>query len=165
MSAQVKADLPVTLSSLAKSALDASDGDTQKAIDALVSQLSADAGLLRLIIRDAVSDAVSYRVELQMRNKRRQILASTTSTRGAVIALSSGLSMALLDFPLANGLKLREATRADVVAAADRYALVSKDMRHKAKWLQAIAQSIPDGKRVGDVMTDERAAELFKETE
>ena len=152
-----------TLGMLAREALSKCAGDTERATHSLVDRLSNDADLLRTIIRDAVKDAVTMRVEGAMRGTRAAILKATTGNRGAVVALANGLSRALLDMPLANGLPLREATRAQLIEQADRYASTARDAGHKAKWLQAIAQSVPDGKKVGDVLDDERAAELFRE--
>ena len=164
MVATAKQSADVTMGELAREALAMNGGDTDLAVAALVERLSNDSRLLRAIVRDAVKDAIVVRVEMAMRNTRAAILKTTTGGRGAVVALASGISRALLDMPLANGLPLRNATRAQVLEQADRYAATAKDATHKAKWLQAIAQSVPDGKRVGDVMNDERAAELFRET-
>jgi len=164
MNAHAKVETEITLGSLAREALVSHSGRTPDAVDAILARITNDANLLRRLIRSAVEDAIKYRVEMAMRNDRQSIIRATTGTRGAVVALANGLSRALLDMPLANGLPLREATRAQVLAQAEGYNKTAMDATHKAKWLQAIAQSVPDGKRVGDVMDDERAAELYRET-
>lgn len=153
-----------TLGGLAREALARKEGSTTDATEYLVARLSKDAVLLRAVVRDAVRDAVSVHVEHSMRDSRRSILSQTTRGPDAVISLANGLSRALLDFQLANGVPLRKATREQVLDQADGYSKTAKDATHKARWLQAIGQSVPDGKTVGDVMNDERAAELYRET-
>jgi hypothetical protein len=69
-----------------------------------------------------------------------------------------------LDFQLASGVKLRDATRSQVEAQVQIYDLRSRDMRHKAKWLGLVAQSVPDGAIVGDIIDEAHANELFAVT-
>ena len=154
----------VTLSGLAREELKRADGRIEMAIGALTERLSMDAALLKAIVRDAVSDAINLHVTKAMRQDRAAILDQTTRGKDAVIALANGLTRALLDMPLAGGLPLRDATRAQVLESSERYAATAKDAGHKAKWLQAIAQCVPDGKTVGEVLTDERAADLYRES-
>jgi hypothetical protein len=158
-------DIPPSLAAMARAALRECDNDTDAAVRMVVGILTNDIDALRRLIRAAIDDAVSYRVEMALRHKRASIIKATTSTRGAVVALATGWTAALLDMPLANGVALREATREQVVAQADRYRATATDAGHKFRWLVLIAQAVPPGKVVGDVMDDERAAELFKETE
>lgn len=153
-----------SLAKLAREALAANDGDTTVATESLVSRFANDIDLLRAIIRDVVMTAVDARVEHAMRNKRAAIINATTGDRGAVVALATGWLACLLDMPLANGLKLRNATRQQVLEQAGRYAATAKDATHKSRWLTAIAQSVTGDRTVGDVMSDQRAAELFRET-
>src|SRR3954464_6573306 len=89
-----------TLAKLAREYLTTHDGDTPSAINALVRDLLADTALLRSVVRSAISDSVSYRVEHSMRAERALILQVTGKTREGVIHLANGLSRALLDMPL-----------------------------------------------------------------
>lgn len=154
---------PITIARLAREALSATDGNVRRATDALVERMAGDANLLREVIRAAVTDAVNLRVQAAHRHNRAAILRVTTGGRAGVEALAAGLTAAILDMPLARGVKLRDATREEVVEQAERYAAQASDMGHKARWLRLIAQAVPAGKRVGEVMTDERAAELHAE--
>lgn len=154
---------PVTIARLAREALGRLDGDAKRATDFVVDRLSANAVLLREVVRAAVGDAVTMRVGEALRKQRSAIVSATTGDRGAVVALSTGWTAALLDMPLAGGKRLREATREEVVAQAHRYDAQAKDMGHKARWLTLVAQAVPSDKVVGDVMDDARAAELFAE--
>jgi hypothetical protein len=71
---------------------------------------------------------------------------------------------AFLDFWIGSGLRLRDAMRAQVAAKAADYGKRSADTGHKARWLTLIAQSIPEGKKVGAVLSEERVAELWQQT-
>lgn len=165
--ATVSENEEITLGGLARETLTKADGDTEKATDLLTKRLLKDRPLLRSIIHGAIRDAVVYRTNMAMRGDRYRIVhavpASPPPGREAVEALASGIRNALLDMPLAGGLRLRDANREQVSEQANRYAALAKDTGHKARWLTLIAQSVPDGKLVGDVMNDERAAELFRE--
>lgn len=165
MAAAAKAtDERVTLGALARESLDKASGDTTAATEALVARLLSSKALLRAVIANAVADAVSYRVEMSMRTRRRDIVAATTGPgRAGVVSLARGLTMALLDMPLANGVRLRDASRAQVVEQATRYERQAADMGRKARWLTIIAQSTPPDRKVGEVLTDARAAELWNE--
>lgn len=164
-SAATQPEPDITLGQLARDYLSKHDGQTDAAVEALTKALLRDKPLLRSIIKAALHDAVSYRVEASLRTDRRQIMRTAGQSRDGVIALANGLSRALLDMPLANGLRLREASRTQVLEQASRYDGLAKDMGRKARWLELIGQSIPDGKTVGDVMDDARAAELWMEVQ
>jgi hypothetical protein len=158
---------PLTLSALAKQALAAARGDTRKAREALRRRLLKDRALQNSILDGAIRDAVVYRTEHAMRHDRAAIFHAHAQLvqhgRNDVIAQARGISSALLDMPLAGGLLLRKANRDQVSKQAIFYAALSRDTGHKGRWLSLIAQSVPDGKLVGDIIDDARAAELFEE--
>lgn len=155
----------VTLPGLARQALDLNDGNTELATDWLAEKVMKDPILLRIVINEAVRAASSTHIEEAMRHKRRSILRATTGSKGAVVALSTGWTAAILDMPLANGIRLRDATKAQVIDQAQRYAATAQDAGHKARWLSAIADAVPAGKRVGEVLSDEAAAKMYKAAE
>lgn len=150
-----------TLCSLARETLLAHDGDTAAATDALTARLQSNKPLLRSILASVIADAVNVRVEMEMRANRKAIIA-TADRRNNVVALATGIANSLLDFPLANGVKLRAATRDEVFEQAGRYGTQARDMTRKAKWLSAIADRVPEGKVVGDVITDADAKALWE---
>jgi hypothetical protein len=156
-----------TIAELARKALRESGGDTESAVEALADELLSDAVLLRALIRPAVMDAVIYRVEHSMRDRRGAILRSVDAAQAgpdSVAALAAGLGRALLDFPLANGLKLRDATRDQVLAQAERYAATAKDAGHKERWLKRVAEATPARKKVGRALNNDRVAAMWRET-
>lgn len=151
------------LRSLARDALTKSRGNTKRATDNLTLLLEEDKALLRAIVSDAIQIAAYYTVNHAMRHKRAAVVVSAEQSRSGVVALASGISASLLDFPLAGGLRLRNATASEVAEQIDRYDAIGRDVRRKARWLRLIVQSVPPNKKVGDVISDDRAQELWNE--
>jgi hypothetical protein len=155
----------------ARRALEDADGDVRTAAEMLERAVRMESPLRDALTDPLISGACWQAVSQQHRERRRQIwntpkpvpvaTAKQTAEQSArVVQLAAGtLSM----FPLPGGKRLSEATRSEVVAASDFYAQRASDAGHKARWLQLVAQSIPDGKKAGDVLTDERLAELQTE--
>jgi hypothetical protein len=150
-----------TLHSLAREELKRHDNDTQKAADALVRRLHRNHPLLRAVIEHAIQTAVDTCVEHSMRGQRATILRSAEQGRTAAVAQGTFMARVLLDFPLANGRRLRDATREEVEEQAERYEHLADDMGRKARWLSAVAHLTPAGERVGKVISNERALELW----
>ena len=167
-----------TLGDLARQALAFTKGNTEKAVKRILRLLKNDEKLLESVIEAAVNDAVYHRVQSSIRHQRsvierdidRQNAAATIDRgRDKQRAELSGsiIASCLLDMPLAGGIKLRDAGHAEVMAQIERYEQLAGNMSHKARWLRLIAQSVPTwppGKRVGSLITEKRALELFEET-
>lgn len=164
-----KIEPAITLGSLVRDALHEVDGNAEKAVSRVISQLKNDQKLLRKVVQAAIGLAVWERAQHTIRNNRKNLIgrvitANQQPSRANVIALAQGIRACLLDMPLAGGQRLRDSTREIVLAQVDRYEKQAGDMSHKARWLRLIAQSIPDGKLVGDVVSEKRAQELFEQT-
>jgi len=152
----------------AKAALDASDGDVRSATIVLERAVRNDRMLRDALTEPLIASACYDAIRNACQTERRKIWEPSkeklvkTRVTGAhrVVQLAAGN---LLTFPLPGGKKLREATRADISKAADFYASQSDDMAVKARWLRLVLQSVPDGKKVGDVLSDERLRELQRE--
>lgn len=82
------------------------------------------------------------------------------TSKRRVMAMAKGL----MDFSLPGGCLLRHATRVVVSQAVEDYEHGAKKFAHRARWLRLVAQSLPPGKRVSDVLTEDRLVELEKET-
>lgn len=156
-------DEEISLRSIARQALRDSSGKTKEAIDALVKRLQADKRLMREIVTQAIVTASTDLVEHQMRSDRQAVVVSAARARDGVMALANGIKFSILDFTLAGGLKLRDATPPQVNESIRRYESISRDVSQKARWLRLIVKGVPMDKRVGDVITEERAQELFDE--
>lgn len=163
-----KIEPEITLGSLVSDALQEVDGNTEKAINRVLSQLKHDPKLLRRVVQAAIGLAVFHRTQQQIRGQRgniiRHVTANNQPSRANVVALAQGIRACLLDIPLAGGKRLRDSTREGVLEQVDRYEKQAGDMSHKARWLRLIAQSLPAGKLVGEVVSEERAVELFEQT-
>ena len=159
---------PVTLSELARDALEAANNDTAAAAKTLVARVIQDPMLLRHVIEEAVRVAVSTQVNTALRSDRASILRSVTAPpankpRLDGAAIQAVLMRNLLDFPLAGGLLLRDASKSDVLDQVERYSKQAADMNHKARWLSRVADAIPAKKRVGQVMTAEQLNAIYDE--
>jgi hypothetical protein len=156
-----------TFYALAAEAMRANGGDTDAAEQTVFEQIQSDVSLLRAMIRDAVRIAASVSVTMVNGNKRavvfdhaKQLADQRKAAEGTVRVIAASI----LDMPLADGTKLRDATRFEVVEAAERYRNLSSTMAHRARWLEAIAERVPDGRRIGDVLTDDAAQRIYEET-
>lgn len=154
------------LYSLAKNAYEDADGNVEAAIDDVISAITGSENLLKIVIRQTAEVAVKAAVGSVMRADRAAIyntVRPAASGRAAVAALASGVARSILDFPLAGGLKLRDASRADVQRQADLYSGFARDQEIKARWLKSIADRIPDGKQVGDVLNDSDVEQILRQ--
>lgn len=155
---------PPTLSTLVREELRRSDDLIAPAVEALVAMLRGNRALLATVVEAAVRDAVEYRTQHAMRTDRARIIhqVKAAQQRGNVIALANGIAASILDMPLAGGVRLRDCSRELVQREATRFGRLADDCGHKARFLARIAQSVPEGKAVGDVVSDARALELWK---
>lgn len=168
MSAALKYNLQeVSLSYLATQYLQEHDGDTEEAISALIEELERNKSLLAKVARQAIEDAVRNYVTLAHRNKRAAIINSIkphpVDLSGAVKNLVKEHRSMLLDFPLAGGVKLRDATREQVLEQAENYGKTERDASRKRVWLQSIAKFLKPKQIVGKFITEDRAIKLFEE--
>jgi len=156
-----------SLATEARAALAEADGDVVAATSKLFLRVIEDHSFIKEFLSEIVRKACYEAVAGQVRADRRQVwstLQPTAEARSAqVMALASGTVRTLHDFPLPGGKKLGDALRGEVVAAADFFRGQASDMARKAHWLQHIAQHVPDGKTVRDVLSAERLAELRDE--
>jgi len=163
MNAPAKIEEQVSLRALARQALKDAGGKTKLAIDALTAQLMNDKRLMREVVAEAVVIASDDLVQHSMRATREAVVVSAAKARNGVAALANGIKFSILDFPLAGGVKLRDATPAEVTEQIDRYEAIGRDVTHKARWLRLVVQGVPRDRRIGDVISDERAQELWNE--
>jgi hypothetical protein len=164
MNAQTPAiEAPVSIRALARETLRECDGKTKDAIDLLTKKLASDKRLMREVVADAVVIASTELIEGAMRHTREAVTYSASQARAGVVALANGIKFAILDFPLAGGVKLRDATPAQVKEQIDRYDAIGRDVLHKARWLRLVAKATGHNQRVGDALDDDRAQHLWNE--
>lgn len=156
---------PKSLAALARDVLAEHNGMTAPAIRDLASRIASDDGLLEILAEDLINEASQSATYGAMLAKRASIMRTvkTGMTRAQGLALVAFSSGSLLDFPLAGGLRLADASRDEVERQAAIYAARAADEAHKARWLSAVAAKVPAGKKVGDVLDAARVTALYEE--
>lgn len=148
----------------ARAAFAKASGDVAAATRLMEQVVRANRALRDELTEPLIAGACYGAVRTQCRAVRRQIWSpprreiARTHADGARRILRHAET--LLAFPLLGGRHLGEAQREEVAAAAEFYATQAGDMATKARWLQLIAQSLPKGRKVADVLTEERLREL-----
>jgi hypothetical protein len=69
-----------------------------------------------------------------------------------------------MDWPLPGGIKLRDATKADLLAASGFYAKQAASMQAISIWLGKVAEKVKT-KTVGQTLTDEQLRKLRDDPE
>jgi len=87
--------------------------------------------------------APPVRASADDRRKNERIAEAAATQARAIIVRT-----ALLDFKLPSGKKLRNSTAGECAKAGG--------------WLAAVAKKVPEGKRVGQVLSEDQVAKLFK---
>ena len=166
MNAAVKHE--VSLFGLAQETLSSVDGKTEEAIALLDQKLSKDSNLRKAVISEAVKEASKTAISLVHRIDRATIMRAIArpvalNGKEGVRSLAAGLARSLLDFPLLDGTKLRDAGKEDLGRAIAHYQSQADTMAHRARWLAAVDLLVPAEGRVGDVLDDAGADRLFQE--
>ena len=154
-----------SLYELARQELSEADNDVRVASDRLVESITSNENLLRATIRQVVEEAARTVTGSVMRSERFAIFHAATRSpqagRAAVAALAGGIATSLLDFPLANGIRLRDATREQVEAQAGLYSASAADANRKAAWLRAVASKMGGAAKVADALKEEDVVALL----
>jgi hypothetical protein len=156
-----------TLNGLAKEALSLHDNDVVAAREYLYEKLSNDPSLLRALIDHVVRTNAGVSVTsviISQRSKAFNSVEGAARSKANAKAFAAVISSALLDMPLSNGTRLKDATQFEITETADRWEKQAVTMTHRARFLRLIASSIPPGKRCGDVLTEKQAAALYRKT-
>lgn len=159
----------VSISEIARKALGDAGGDVTNAAKMFEEAVRQSRTLRDQLTEPLISEACRAAVRGEVRQERRTVWTPPPAQKpdakvqaDRVVHLAAGT---LAMFPLPGGKRLGEATREEIATAADFYGRQAADMGAKARWLRLIAQSVPDGKRVGDVLTDKRLRELQEEAQ
>jgi len=118
-----------------------------------------DPSLYNYITQPWLSRACYELVRKVQRSNRAAIWTAPNYTQGGNGQRVLNHARTLLDFPLPNGIKLRDAKKGDLEEAAWFYREQSEDMDSKAKWLAAIAEKV-GRKKVSSVFTAEQLAAM-----
>lgn len=140
---------------------------TQKALEPMMARVLGDDAmkaqvlnrLLEAECRRILDATLSGRHQAEKRRTGGGPLGHTR--RGNMAAHAEAVRSALFDdFKLPSGMKLGDAMRSDLTEAMGVYLATATDATIKHRFIQNILQSLPAGKRVREVITEERAVEL-----
>jgi hypothetical protein len=151
------------LRAMAKAAL-AQTNNYEAAAASLLELASADAALYAELVGPYELPAALALIRDVGQSERRTVWSRPTAPDARAAILARGVTETLMDFRLPGGMRLGDAMRADVEAAATFYADHAADMAHKARWLQAIAEKTPASKRVADALDADALAKLKEAT-
>lgn len=159
----------ITISDVARKALDDANGNVDEAAKMFEVAVRQSMALRDQLTEPLIAEACRAAVRKEVREERRTVWVVPTAKPAQVdvkaqadrvVQLAAGT---LAMFPLPGGQRLGEATREEISTAAEFYGRQAADMGVKARWLRLIAQSVPDGRKVGDVLSDARLRELQME--
>jgi hypothetical protein len=153
-----------TVGQHARLALEKALGDTSQAARLLADEVRKNKSLRVALLDPLIEYACHQAVNLECRNNRDKVWSPRNIMRGTEAdGVRAVAARNLLIFPLPGGKALGVANRAEIEFAAEFYRKQSDDMSHKSRWLRLVAQSVPDGKKAEDVLSNDRLAELQKE--
>jgi hypothetical protein len=156
---------PPTLYALAREALGDCDNDADKAEAKLFDRLSSEPALLRALARHAIRQCVGVNVTKVICDQRAAAFRSVGNLarqKTAAIALGKAMESTLLDMPLADGTRLRDATVVEIKETAERWENMSRTMAHRARFLHAIVKRLPPGKSCGSVLNEAVVLKLYE---
>ena len=158
----------ITLSGLSRTALEQREGDVNEAIEDLVYELQNNEELLQDVVSSAVREACKSFVSKAHRDQRTRIISGLThkkSTIGeAAVALVKENIEHLMNYPLMGGVKLKDATRQQLMEQADFHAKIEYDAGWKKTWFRSIASHLnSDKQKVKNVLTVETVYSLYEE--
>jgi hypothetical protein len=143
---------------------------TPRALPLMVERVMADDALRHACFARLVEAECRRALEARMAQRRQEARrlgggGPVGSARSSdITGLAGAVASSLLDdVRLPNGRKLGDATREDLATAMAAYQIQADDAAVKHRWLRLIQQSVPPGKTVRQVLSDERLAELKAE--
>lgn len=157
----------VSLSAMARVALEACGNSVPRAVEMLTADLMADPVMLQKSLVEIVSTAAAQLVSHDIHEQRRAIQTGATrpNISGKVVTDSmaeSAIRSYYLDWPLAGGIRLRHATRDLIEKQRDVHAGIVRENAWRARWFAAIALAMPDHGTVGEVLTEDQVRAFFE---
>jgi hypothetical protein len=158
----------ITLSALSRTALEQREGDVDEAVEDLVYQLQNDEELLNDVVSAAVREACKSFVSKAHRDQRARIISGLTNKKStigeAAIALVKENIEHLMNYPLMGGVKLKDATRPQLIEQAEFHAKIEYDAGWKKTWFRNIASHLnSDKQKVKSVLSVETVYSLYEE--
>lgn len=156
----------VSLSAMARVALEACGNSVPRAVEMLTADLMADPVMLQKSLTEIVSTAAAQLVSRDIHQQRRAIQTGATrpNISGKVVtdSMAESTLRSYMDWPLASGIRLRNATRDLVEKQRDIHSGIARDNNCHARWFAAIALAMPDRGTVGEVLTEDQVRAFFE---
>lgn len=144
-----------TVQKVAQECVDATSS-IQEAQNRLKRLTLEDSDLHRRVTAHLLDQACYDAVRAVHKGNRQKIWAAPNYTQGGNGHRLKTMAVTLLDFPLPNGVKLGDATGAQVIEAAEFYRKQAADMRNKAIWLKKVSECLDTGEKVRDNITHQQ---------
>lgn len=156
----------ISLPALARAALERNDNCIRMATSYLTKALMDDEDLLERVLLEVVSLASSELVSNSIYAQRRAIQSgiSRPNINGKIAtqAMAENTVRSIMDWPIADGLRLRDATRDQIEKQRDIHAEIARTNASKANWFAMIADAMPDEGTVGEHLTEDRVLAFFE---
>jgi len=170
MVAQLVTDTPTlrrpTLNRLASEALIEAAGDWKAATTLFQTWVEGDADLLRELAAPAIAGLCWKHVRAAAQQQRTHYWSATAQPN---VDQTNGLSAVgattLMDYPLAGGKRLGDATAGELLAEAETYATLARVTALRGRWLRLIAERLPDGATVESTLSVADVEGLQREVE
>lgn len=148
---------------LATQAMEQCDGDVLKATEYLEQTARKDVGVWKALTEGLLRNACYDACRGICRSERRIIWNSPNYSAGGNGERVKQHAETLMDWPLPGGMKLRDATKKDLLEASTFYQKQASKMAAISGWLGAIANKVKT-KTVGETLTDEQLRKLRDDT-
>lgn len=157
----------ISLRSLAREAMEKADNDVTKAHPVFLTALKAEKTLYKELVGSLVDQLCLEELHRVVRDDRRKLWdqAKTARTANPSERVAALARSNLMNLVLPNGKRLASATHADCMRYGEDYLKQGTTMCHMGRWLRLIGQSVPEGKTVHKVLSEERLHELREEAE
>ena len=161
----------VSLPAMARAALIDAENNVPSAVEALTETLMRDRVLMRTVLLEIVSMAAR---ELVARDilAQRQAIRSGAARGGATRPKINGRAsteiqaertvLSYMEYPISGGLHLGNATREDVERQRDKHVENVRTNAPLARWFDAIANALPEGRTVREVLTEEDVRGMYE---
>jgi len=151
---------------IARECLKKASGAQQAAIRMMVERAGSDAALFRAIAWPLVEGGVAKIIGDLCRSERQtnwQGGPAFAPNEAARIKRIGASNLMMFRLP-GSYIPMKDAKREDLAKAIELCSTTAKDLLFKTRWFQAIRDALPDGKRVGEALTETRLGELQMET-
>lgn len=130
--------------------------NNEEACDMLAAEVAADPNLREVLLSPWEPHAIRALIG-EKRRRDRSVIWSRPAAADARVGLlrRASVRMSLLDFPLPDGTRLGNADAEALAGGIATYTAQASDMAAKAKWLDLIRAQLPEGKTVGEAMTEQ----------